>query len=387
MITQAELLRLATNKWPAYLEAVAQGASIFPLRIRFGQPRHTAELAELMRDTQTLIAGSKEKVGRGYTVKCEPIKTRRYGVQPLPVEVSFVEEGDYVRFLGKDAEAKRFRANIALSEDRCPGIRAWLERNAPKVVAHADDWPGLMSVCVWFVRHPRPQCYAREIPVPVHTKFIEEHQPILRSLLEFLLPNDFDPEAPDFFTRFYLRDKEPMVRIRVLDPKLATLAGLHFPDFRVPVSSLNLVPLRGGGRFVVTENETPLLTLPPIDAAVAVFGGGNAVKLLAAANWMAGAGQVLYWGDIDYAGFGILGRLRTVLPQVRSALMDLPTFEAYPWAQVPDTSGQTGAIPQDILTDAEWKCWRHIAAAGRRLEQERIPLAEAHKAIIAGFES
>ncbi|QBD83792.1 hypothetical protein EPA93_45535 [Ktedonosporobacter rubrisoli] len=42
------------------------------------------------------------------------------------------------------------------------------------------DWSDLIAVCDYFLEHPRPACYIREIPVAVHTKFIEQHSGILR---------------------------------------------------------------------------------------------------------------------------------------------------------------------------------------------------------------
>src|SRR5262249_1385055 len=55
----------------------------------------------------------------------------------------------------------------------------------------------------YFVEHPRPQCYIRELPVRVHTKFVEQHAGILRELLEFLLPPEaIQPDAKTFTQRF-----------------------------------------------------------------------------------------------------------------------------------------------------------------------------------------
>ncbi|NHB84482.1 hypothetical protein G7085_07325 [Tessaracoccus sp. HDW20] len=54
---------------------------------------------------------------------------------------------------------------------------------------------------------------------------------------------------------------------------------------------------------------------------------GFAAPSLAEVGWIRDA-EVSYWGDLDTYGFQILGRVREVLPQTRSVLMDEATLAA-----------------------------------------------------------
>lgn len=78
------------------------------------------------------------------------------------------------------------------------------------VVANAGRWGDLLTVCQYFLDHPRPNLYARELPLAVHTKFVEEHQSVLREMLDELLPPQaIDPAANRFEERFLLRYTGP----------------------------------------------------------------------------------------------------------------------------------------------------------------------------------
>jgi hypothetical protein len=58
------------------------------------------------------------------------------------------------------------------------------------MLKYVDEWADILRVCRYFQLHPRPNLYLRELPIKVHTKFIEEHKGILRELLEIVLPED-----------------------------------------------------------------------------------------------------------------------------------------------------------------------------------------------------
>jgi hypothetical protein len=124
-------------------------------------------------------------------------------------------------------------------------------------------------------------------------------------------------------------------------------------------------------RVYVIENLTSFLTLPAVEDAVAIWGGGFAVNLLAGAGWL-GEKQLFYWGDIDVHGFQILAQLRVHFPAVRSLLMDADTFARY-------HGGGQGAefVAQALpsLTVAEQQLYQELLRTNARLEQEKLPAA------------
>ena len=59
-----------------------------------------------------------------------------------------------------------------------------------------------------------------------------------------------------------------------------------------------------------------------------IFGQGYDVGKIANAPWLSRV-PVYYWGDIDTHGFAILDHLRSLVPHVRSVLMDHATLHAH----------------------------------------------------------
>jgi hypothetical protein len=52
----------------------------------------------------------------------------------------------------------------------------------------ADDVAGMLLVVDYLREHPRPGVFARELPLPLDTKFVERNQRILREWLDIVLP-------------------------------------------------------------------------------------------------------------------------------------------------------------------------------------------------------
>ncbi|MCX6981512.1 MAG: DUF2220 domain-containing protein [Verrucomicrobia bacterium] len=166
------------------------------------------------------------------------------------------------------------------------------------------------------------------------------------------------------------RHEEPLIRLRFLDPTFQAESGFPVADFALPAPAFRTLPITGAN-VVVTENRRNFLALPPIGKGVAVFGGGNAIPLLAGARWLSES-QLHYWGDIDRHGFAILGQMRVIFPNMQSLLMNLATLNAWKSLAVPDPSRPPTQDPSR-LTLSEREALEQINASGLRLEQERIP--------------
>lgn len=138
-------------------------------------------------------------------------------------------------------------------------------------------------------------------------------------------------------------------------------------------------------RVLVVENEVSLLALPPVAGALAVWGGGNrAPETLGAVGWLRRV-DVCYWGDLDTHGFAILDRLRSVIPGVRSLLMDRATLLEHQdrWGQ------ETGPTRRDLprLTDEEALVYGGLCGdtwgERIRLEQELVGYGAVERALSA----
>lgn len=93
-------------------------------------------------------------------------------------------------------------------------------------------------------------------------------------------------------------------------------------------------------------------------------------------------GRVVYWGDLDSHGFGILNRIRSACCNVSTVLMDVETLEAYRDLWVEEPVPSTGTYSH--LLPAEQQMVEHLSRQGNvRLEQERIEWSYALEQLLA----
>lgn len=374
MLSPADIQAQALRQYAAVLRAIVVGDAVFPKEIRFGRPNPAAEWTTLQAEI-TALAQAK----LGYEIEWEEINTRRWGRQRLPVRVWFQHEGDFLRMIGKSDEVSRFRSNLDLTRQQCPELEGWLASHVLRIVEHERVWPEVLQVSRYFVDHPRPGLYLRELPIAVGTKFIEDRRSLFRSLFDFLLPTETITLNSDHFeTRYGLRYDEPLIRLRVLDRALQYSLGLPVTDVAIPLSQFQGLPWRDLV-VVVAENKMNFLTLPECDA-VGVWGGGDAAALLATAPWLKTC-NILYWGDTDAHGFEILAHLRRTFPRVVSIMMDRTTLAEFTDFIVkarPSATDQTMGLTADELA-----LHAHVRLRNLLLEQEKIPAAYSSPRILA----
>ena len=212
--------------------------------------------------------------------------------------------------------------------------------------------------------------YLRQLPIPgIDTKFFEDHSTILDDLLTAAQPGYVDLLATRFAERHGLRREEPLIRLRFLDTALQATRGFPVDDLSIPAPAFRALPL-SGVRVVITENLRNFLALPMLPGTVAVFGGGNALSLLARSRWLAES-AIHYWGDIDAHGFLMLSRLREFYPQTLSIMMDATTLDVGR-DLLGDGAPATFPLPS-ALTPEEAALFEQTRSGTTRLEQERLP--------------
>lgn len=376
MLSPDDIRRLCERKYPAFLRSEVTGEPFFPLRIRFGRPSSTDEWEKLQSEITALA-----QAGLGYEIEWIETNTRRWGTQRLPDRVYFESELEFLQLLRKQAEVERFRRNVLHTREVCPELAEWLPDNVLRVIEFAEVWPDLLKVCRYFLAHPRPSQYARQLPIDVHTKFIEGHRGILRSMLDFVLPSGTIVDTSHFEERFGLRYEEPQIRFRLLDPGLKSALSLPVDDLSVPLSQFRA--LRWSDLTVlVVENKMTFLTLPALPNTIGVFGGGGAAELLASVGWLIGC-PLYYWGDLDVHGYHIVSRLRRTFPGLLTLMMDEETLHRF---ITPGSMGLPASYEDsEWLTAQELRVYEKVKAGNLLLEQEKVEYAHATERLRAAL--
>lgn len=140
--------------------------------------------------------------------------------------------------------------------DEFPQLRSWVERYPLKVVENASFWSDLLKVLRYFVANPCPRLYIRELPIEVHTKFIERNKGVLRELLDIVIVEHVCSDEKVFEKRFGLRYDESWVRIRVLEASIADEYFSGVDDLTMPQSQFCALSLPVQKVFVVEIKST-----------------------------------------------------------------------------------------------------------------------------------
>ena len=382
---RAQLQRLWDDG--SILAARVRGESLFPLELRLRQPS-VAELGEQFDAVRRWI-GELEAGADGYQIIWRDINHRQLGRNRLPDKALIATEDDALRLLGRKGDARRFDQLAASTLAVFPQLQAWLARRPLVVLEQAPAWERMLAILQWFVRHPTPQLYLRQLDVAgVDSKFIEARKGLLAELLDLVM----DPAAVcahavgarQFEARYGLLSKPALVRFRILDPAFA-IGGLS--DLSVPVAQFATLATNVEHIFI-TENEINGLAFPSAPAAMVIFGGGYGIERLADIGWLRER-TIDYWGDIDTHGFAILDRLRAHLPHTRSMLMDTATLHAHRplWGEEDRDKryiGQPERLHPDEL--ALYSALRDDVFGQRvRMEQERLGFGWVSAAIAQTF--
>lgn len=371
MITPQEIKKKAERKYVSCLQSIIETKPFEKVVIRGDKSYTKSSLPEFENEIQLIISQSKEKKSFGYTLEFQRVKTKGLGTQDLPTSIFFESEIDFLKFLGKEKEVELFNESVNKILESFPELKEWMIKNPLKVIANQTEWEGILKVCEYFKINPKPNLYIRELPIKVHTKFLERSQGVIRELLDILISGHVNIDEKLFEKRFNLKYTEPQIRFKVLDKEIAQKFFSGIDDLAISVSqfeTLNL-PIK---KVLVVENKTTLyttLTLPIMNDIIAIFGGGYGVLNLKNVEWFNSL-ELYYWGDIDVQGFEILSQFRSYFPQTQSVLMDKLTFDKF----FEDDKGTISNISTKLnLTNKEQELYDKLKKNNWRLEQEKIP--------------
>ena len=367
MITSAEIKKKALRKYTDYLRNVAAGITFQQIEIPCNK-KASDTIAEYQREFYDIRSLSKEVKGYGYTIEWKTIKNKMLGTQDFPSKITFETADDFERFLQKVKEVADFRKNVALINGKFSKLQHWIEKYPQKVIDNSEDWNNILKVLDYFSKNPLPKLYIRELPIEVHTKFIEQHKAVISELLDIVIEEYVDKNEKDFEKRYGLRYDEPMVRMRLLDKTLATSYFSGLDDITIPVSLFLKLKMSISMVYIV-ENKVNFLTFPPVAKSIVIWGKGYGVASIKDSELLKST-ELIYWGDLDAQGFEILSQFRSYFARVKSLLMDKATFDKY----FENDLGTPSKINAKLnLTTEEEELYSYIKTNNYRLEQEKIP--------------
>ncbi len=375
-----EEIKSQTDLWYRdFLVAYIKRENFFPKDIRFGKVKSSETLesfSKVNKEIQNLRKKSKEQLDYGYLIEFIKRKDQKIGEQLFPNRIYFQNETDYLKFINKEKEYYEFKLVVNQITTTIPMLREWILINPLKVIENLGIWADLITTCNFFVTNPQPNLYIRELPLELHTKFIEENKAIIRSLLDFLIEEHINKEESQFERRFNLKCDEPLIRLRILDEEIAKKYFSGLTDLSIPQTEFNTLNI-SCKRIFILENKTNFsnifnfLTLPDMKNSIAIFGRGFGLGLLKDAQWLNDK-RIIYWGDIDTQGFQILSQLRSYFPHTESLMMDFETFNQFKEFAVTGTEPNINQLTN--LTIEENHIFKHLfnLKEKNRLEQEKI---------------
>lgn len=366
MITPKELLEKAKRPFFKIVTSQLKGETVFPWVIPSNKKMTGSNFSDWKEDLVPLHQNSKEMKGFGYSIDWKQ-KLVNGSKQSMPARIYIESFEDYLLFVGKKQDFRKISEAKEVVTNEIPLLEEWAVNNPEKLLDFSAVCSDLMQVCQYMLKHPPPHnFYIREIPVQVHSKFIEEHSRIIRELLDIILPREWvDVKERDFAKRFGFKKPGIHTQIRVLDDALKPALG--YDECSLPLDDAAWLQWLPEKVFII-ENQICYLTFPKVKGAVAIFGEGFKSRISKHITWLENT-ELYCWFDLDAAGFEMLNMIRQYYPMAKSFLMDNPTFNAFESFSVDNKSKKKGL---SHLQPDEEALYQFLTDNNKRLEQERI---------------
>ena len=427
MISIDEIKKKAENKFLPFLHSIIDEKDFFPLLIPSAKGSVKDSFAERKVEAENLYKNSKNAKGRGYTVETKTIKTHKQGMQTIIEKIYFETEIDFIRFIGKEKETENFKKHLSIVKSRFLNLNAedvqndWLKKHLRSLIAEAEDdyWQNIFLCAIWFLNNPHCNVYLREIPVPVHTKFIEQNTSLIFSVYTALNKNKgidkvntpdasvgvccshkvvavgfntlcYDAERrgikpsarissnADIYKRWGVRTAEPFIRFRSLDKDIhLKILNEEFTSYEIqtPLSAFAKINFNSIEYIFIVENLMVYLTFPAFNKTLCIFGSGFAAVNLKECKTL-NEKKLYYFGDMDEHGFEILSNVRSIFPNIQSFCMDQKTYETFSIFAVKGENSHSKIEDLNLSEDELhlFKFLRENKTIGR-LEQEKISQA------------
>jgi hypothetical protein len=292
--------------------------------------------------------------------------------QPLPTHVTIPDADAAARLCGSHWPARLTEARRRLALVRTAFPRA----DHARVIRGAEplsdvDFQLLLDAARWFTANTATGLTPRQVPLAgFHGKWLNKNQALIQAL----------SGREDLG----LSSRPTRVHFTYLDPSHHANGGRKHESITIGDRA---EPAYKPEVVVILENKDTAVYFPPVPSGIAIEGeGAKAPGTLPLISWVRRCRDIVYWGDIDAAGLGIVNDLRAAGVNVDTMLMDYATYEAYEqFGAWTDEKGKPVPCSRRrkllALTPAEQHMYQMLTDPSstrvRRVEQERIPLEVA----------
>ena len=366
-----------------YAEHVAGVREEWPCKIPLGRPTKQAILSgfdEVLLLTQTLRSWERDL---GVVVEYEMREAG--GMQRIPARIT-VPSIDVAARLATPRNGERWehilnrtRLRTSQAQESFPNLDPVTIAKVVRAQDTSDDleFELLLVAAAWFRTHDAAGLTSREVPLPgIDGKWLGNAR---RRSLICLLAGKED---------LGLVRMPASLEFSYVDPVHLAGGGRRYDSW---VAGDVAMPAYEPSIVIIVENKETYLKFPLLSGGVCVFGSGRAGMALAGIlPWVVNASRVVYWGDLDADGFEILDAYRARGIVCQSILMDKATlleFERYGTNLEKDHKTAIHRERKELahLTNREREAYELITSedytGNRRIEQERIPLDEALRAL------
>ena len=356
------------KSYKRYLEDLVAGKDFEPILLRGGKGKPSTAI-ELHQQVALFQKNEKRDKTPGWTIEWQDWFSKKLGNQSWPSQITVSTEEDLLFLTDKSKHAAEFKKILNTLLEWTPAIQPLLQKYPNLVHEHKDDWNTLMAVTSYLLNNQTSGQYLRSIPVPAHTKFMQQKKSILLSLLKTIRPDIYDENHLDLEIALGTRRKPYLFTMRFLDPELSQVCLSGIECFALPVEEIKNKqwPVK---RVILVENETNLYLLPSMPGTLAIFSSGKALHLLHEIELFKNA-SLYYWGDLDEEGLVMLNDARTYYPKMASIFMDTETMNTH--IQEMHQQPQPYKSHQlNNLSSAEKTAYDQLYSHNGRIEQERL---------------
>ncbi|GAB2820412.1 Wadjet anti-phage system protein JetD domain-containing protein [Ferruginibacter profundus] len=315
---------------------------------------------------------------KGWDIEWEQWISKKIGKQRWPNNVIVNTAEDFLFLIQKEKEILIFDQILADLKRWRQGITGWLVKDPEVLIKHIDNWAGLCAVVDYLLSNDATTYYIRNLPVPVHTKFIEENERIILSLLQHFNSEKDNIDYTSLNHAVGLKRKPVLFPIRWLDEELAVQNTQGMVVLGATPENLRNRNWEITELWMV-ENETALFMLPERKHSLAICSRGKALELLSDIAWFNNV-KLYYWGDMDEDGYAMLRQCRKLYPHTKSVLMDIDAL-LFHSAEIHKQPTKYRYLNLSELTFTEGNALERLFEINGRLEQESLSHEYIIKAI------